>query len=131
MGLFYPLERQHHGSTSYIDDVGGSTGLVMHSTSVTATVTEIREKPMRKMTRHVSNVGRQVRKLSGELGWRASKLLRMNTAPNIVRNKQHEGFDLEAEWQLNGQVDLGREVDDVEWRRNIDQGFPVVEREVR
>jgi hypothetical protein len=136
-GLFYPLERQ--GQDRYIEDVGGYSGPVHRSVDVIETVTELppvcgtvteyKEPALSKMTRRVSNVGRQARKLSDELGRKASKLLHRNNAPNVVRNKQRDGFDLEEEWQMTGQVDLGREVeeDDSQWRRNIEQDFRVVE----
>lgn len=137
-----PLERQSDGEPTYINDVGGFSGPVLSQYGEDIIVTEryvemeevasmleIREKPMQKMTRRVSTVGKRARKLSDELGRRASKLLRMNTAPNIIRSKHREGFNLEEEWHAAQQVDLGREVedDDGQWRRDMEQNFRIVE----
>jgi hypothetical protein len=109
MGHFYPLERQTRAN--YIEHVGSYNGLVMYSPSVTMTVTEVREKPMQKVTRQVSVVGRQAKKLSGGLGRKASKLLRLTTTPDLVRNKQRTTVDDDDEWGFNHQVELGREVE--------------------
>jgi hypothetical protein len=133
---FPPLERQSNGHLTYINDVGGYTGPVLSQydddiivteryVRETYSVTEIKEKPMRKMSRRVSTVGKRARKLSDELGRRASKLLQMNMAPNIIRSKHRDGFNLEEEWHAAPQVDLGREVeeDDGQWRRDMEQNF--------
>ena len=145
--LFYPLEREEGEPPAYIDDVGGYNGPVMHGDGV---VTSVREcstdrlppiepnvynepklNPVRKMSVHVTNAGRQARKWSGDLGRRASKLLRINMVPDLIRNKQREGFDLEQEWQdAMPQVDLGREVFEYDcdgWARGIERDFRVVE----
>lgn len=133
---FPPLERQTDGDLTYINDVGGFSGPVLphygedvlvseRYVGEVSSVIDIREKPMRKMSRRVSTVGKRARRLSDMLGRRASKLLRMNMAPNIIRSKDRDGFNLEEEWHAAPHVDLGREVeeDDDQWRRDMEQNF--------
>ena len=139
--LFYPLERQGH-PPAYIDDVGGYSGPAMHSDAVTMTVRECgemlpvdhrvyeepRAPPMRRMSRRVSNAGRQARKWSGELGRRASKILRFSMIPVITHSKRRDDFDLEQEWHDPPQVQLGREIheDEQNWSRAIEEDFRIV-----
>jgi hypothetical protein len=126
LGLSYPLERQ---IARYVNEVGGYNGPVIYSPAVTTTVTELRERPIRKVTRRVSVVGRQARKLSGELGRRASRLLRLTTVPDLIRAKERTAMDNDSQCNLTLQVDLGREVsvEELEQDRAVKCEFRTVE----
>lgn len=128
LGLFYPLERQ---PDAYIDRVGGYTGPITYAPPVTTEVRELRERSIRKVTRRVSVVGRRARKLSGELGRRASRLLGLNTVPDLTRRKERTAMDMDddIEWSLTTPNDMEKEVagEEVEQRSTSEVEFQAVE----
>ncbi|KIW07653.1 uncharacterized protein PV09_01595 [Verruconis gallopava] len=133
---FYPLERQCGQIPSYINRSEVYTRVDAYSNVATITkISESKERPIQKMSRRVSIVGRnaskQARKLSGELVRKGGKILSLNKAPDLIRMKQRTAMDEEMNWLTHRQVDLGREVDpddnSQKWRRNIETDFRIVE----